>query len=134
MCLTRAGGARPYPADPLHPFLGLPAAEPLTWRVRDDGFWLYFEGTDDRARLPELWHVDFTGQAELVGDYPPPPQGTGVGEARLAADGSVFQLGFGGGSNDVIVRRTLTGTADVVYDEATNPLVKIHISSLVTGP
>jgi len=34
----------------------------------------------------------------------------------------------------VIVRRDLAGTSEVVYDEANDPLVKLHISYLITGP
>jgi hypothetical protein len=35
---------------------------------------------------------------------------------------------------DVIVRQEVGGTSDVVYSEATNPVVKIHVSTLITGP
>ena len=35
---------------------------------------------------------------------------------------------------DIIVRRTLSGESQTVLDEALDPLVKIHISALVTGP
>ena len=35
---------------------------------------------------------------------------------------------------DTIVRRQVQGSSQVVYDEATMPLVKIHISYLITGP
>jgi len=35
---------------------------------------------------------------------------------------------------DIIVRRELSGASQTVFDEAANPLVKIHISGLVTGP
>ena len=35
---------------------------------------------------------------------------------------------------DIIVRLDLSGSSQIVFDEATEPLVKIHISALVTGP
>jgi hypothetical protein len=75
--------------------------------------------------------------ATLLGTYPtPPPNAQPTFAARLAADGSLFEIATNLSelSNDLIIRRTLGGESDIVYDESDNPLVKLHISALVTGP
>jgi hypothetical protein len=36
--------------------------------------------------------------------------------------------------HDAIVRREIGGVSEVVYTEANDPHVKIHISGLLTGP
>lgn len=102
------------------------------WRQADDAF---IVAVDNVAA--ELWKVTRTGTTTLLGTYPSlPARARQPSSSRLDAAGNLFQfardsdLGF----NDLIVRRDLTGGSTIVYDEQTNPLVKIHISALVTGP
>jgi hypothetical protein len=113
---------------------GLPTGTFLAARWNPpDGFFVAL----DVGLTQQLWRVATTGNARLVGDYPAIqtpitwPQGPKLDKAgamfAIAQDNSVS-------FRDVIVRRTVGGSADVVYTEATNPLVKIHISALVTGP
>ena len=57
------------------------------------------------------------------------------GSARLDSSGNLFQEGYGPATfEDVVIYRGLNGFSEVVYTEATNPAVKLHISSLITGP
>ena len=116
--------------------LVLPDAPVLTARVTSDGFWLVLQNGDPGAA--ELWHVARAGAAQLLGSYPAPPADATIQySSRLAGDGALFQLATDAGSGhvrDLIVRRTLAGAAEVVYDEADEPLVRIHGSGLVTGP
>ncbi len=77
----------------------------------------------------QLWRIATTGVATLVGTYPY-SMGTQI-SPKLDGDGRLFTMGY---PNDTILRREVGGSADIVYDEKTNPLVKLHISYLVTGP
>jgi hypothetical protein len=90
------------------------------------------------APVPSLWRVDLQGAAQRVGDYPPLPAGFDSRDhtARLDSAGRLFTQGddTSGTFIDVIIRREVGGTADVVYTERSNPLVKLHGSALVTGP
>jgi len=81
----------------------------------------------------ELWAVDASGVATLVGRYAPSEMVPGFGTA-VAADGTLFETVFASGViNDYIQRRTFT-SSELVYDEAGDPLVKLHSSRLVTAP
>ncbi len=133
--LTRTGVFE-IETQTLLPFNGLPLSEPMASRVIETGFWLLLPNPIFEEP-PQLWLVDREAVATLLGTYPPPPsiaQPTFV--ARLAGDGSLFEIAtnLSEFSNDLIIRRTLGGESDVIYDEGTDPLVKLHISSLVTGP
>ena len=101
-----------------------------------DGFWLVFEGASSAFSLYRASLT--TGEVTLVGDYPQVPAGlTNRGSYRLDRAGRLFLFASNYASSmltDVIVRSEVGGAATVVYTEATNPLVKIHISSLVTAP
>ena len=88
---------------------------------------------------PELLKTALThGSAKLEGTYPPVPPAVAFAFAysgKLEATGALVQFGIPlQGSDDVIVRRTLEGSSEVVYDEVTNPLVWVSTSALVTGP
>jgi hypothetical protein len=124
------------------PFVGAPPGPPLTARARlPGGFLAVFAATDtpDAANL-DLWEIDEGGVATLVGSYPPLPPDTSAqfvfeGDGRLEASGVLIQ--FGGGAEvfeDIILRREIGKASEVVYTEASDPLVKIHISALFTGP
>jgi hypothetical protein len=117
---------------------GFPGGYVLTARVSDaTGFWVAMDNGPT-----ELWRVDHQGNASLVDTYDAPPAGYSVNSpptysdsARLDAQGNLFQFGDGiSPLEDVIIRRQLYGPTDVVYTEASNPAVQLHISSLVTGP
>jgi hypothetical protein len=85
---------------------------------------------------PELWELHPDGTSTRVGSYPPPPVGQQIqASAALDGCGALLQMSSGPATfEDTIVRRQVQGSSQVVYDEATNPLVKIHISYLITGP
>ncbi len=114
------------------PIVGLPNGSILASRAQPQGFWVAVSQT----LYPELWYVDFNGQTSLVGVYPDVPQSTSAyAIGRLDRNGQLFQEGNGPAVfEDVVIRRNINGLADVVYTEATNPSVQLHISSLVTGP
>lgn len=88
----------------------------------------------------ELWKIDATGAATLAGAYPAPPAGynpyTDYQDAsRLDPSGALFQTAYKSGEFlDVILRRAIDGTSEIVYTEATMPLVRLHDSGLLTGP
>lgn len=85
---------------------------------------------------PELWELHPDGTSTKVGSYPPAPVGQTISSpAALDGCGALLQISSGPGAlEDTIVRRRVQGSSQVVYDEATNPLVKIHTSYLITGP
>jgi hypothetical protein len=85
---------------------------------------------------PELWELHPDGTSTRLGSYPPLPVGQTLGSSvALDGCGALLQTSRGPGVfEDTIVRRQVQGSSQVVYDEATNPLVKIHISYLITGP
>ncbi len=84
---------------------------------------------------PEMVHVALDGAMESVGVFPPLPEG------HLAFEGGVldgclalYQQGRGPDtSEDLILRRALDDETRIVYTEALEPVVKIHISTLMTG-
>lgn len=123
------------------PIVGLPNAPLLAVRaLAPDSFRVALAaGQGDGAA--ELWQIDATGTATLIGSYPPVPTGYTVKpffphqHHALEATGALLEFGEGPMVfQDVIVRREIGGSSAVVYDEANGPLVQIHISVLVTGP
>lgn len=87
------------------------------------------------AYMPTLWEIGADGVAVQVGTYPPPPGELATGESALAPNGVLFSFATEFMiNNDTIIRRVPDGAMDVLYQEANNPLVKVHGSSLVTGP
>lgn len=128
---TRVFNMRNNATSVLSGLPGGPFLSPLA--VRWDGTDAFFV-----AFTNELWRVAVsTGTGTRVGTFPPyPPNHMAGGEARLDRSGRLYHeardtsVSF----RDAVVRCTVGLTCEVVYTEATNPLVKIHISSLVTGP
>ncbi|WP_438005454.1 hypothetical protein WME89_43135 [Sorangium sp. So ce321] len=124
------------------PIAGLPEGRLLhTVRARAPGSFLLVlesEHPADDGSSQELWEVDGDGIATRLGAFPPLPAGAmQVSAYTSKLDGCGALLQFGGGLGvleDVIVRRHIDGASEVVYTEATDPLVKIHVSALVTGP
>lgn len=124
----------------LTPFEGLPYNHHTdTLRaVRADsngGFYIVIELDE-----PELWHVSADGGvATSLGLYPPTPGDfyfPPAADRHMALDGcnALYQITTDSQANHLILRRELGGTTQIVYDESYDPFVKIHISSLVTGP
>lgn len=116
------------------PVVGLPDQHAfIAARSRSpSGFWYALES----GGVTSLWSIDATGASELVFGYAAPPAGyTAYNRGRLDGHQNLFQLGRGPETfEDVIVRRERDGPTTVVYTEASNPLVKLHISDIVTGP
>jgi hypothetical protein len=112
----------------LVPFVGLPARGIIASRPQPDGYWVALAGD---AIASELWHVDFDGHASQLGVYPAPPGGqqVTVSEAKLDGEGRLFQIVVGG-LRDRVIRRSVSGTSEVLYDGDQGPF---HISTLVTG-
>jgi hypothetical protein len=105
-------------------------------RVHDDTFHYAIPG----KTAPELWTVDTTGATTKLGDYPNAPatvKNDPVATSLLAPDDSLYT--FGSGATDkklqVIYRRTIDGTSEVVYSTSDNPAVTPGPGTvLITGP
>lgn len=98
-----------------------------------DGFWLALRTNG----VEELWRVDLAGVATKSGTFgAQPPNTTASGGGRFDSAGRLFQAvnDTSAAFQDVVLMKEIGQPTVVVYTEATNPLVKIHISSLVTGP
>jgi hypothetical protein len=110
---------------------------PRAIRATDGGF--RFVVSVSGTALPSygeehLWEIDSTGATTELGTYPAWPESLQPADYALSADGALYEMAFGSDGFDVIVRRTIEGTSDIVYTEANHPFVKVHISSLFTGP
>jgi len=127
------------------PFVGLPATFPtmsplLTARVTADGYLTALGSADPNTA--ELWHIAASGAASLVGTYPPLPAGETIAQsyyvdAKLDASARLYQSALnytGPSSRSTIVRRSVGGTSEVVYDEANMPLLELWERGLFTGP
>ncbi len=114
---------------------GLPAGhQVLTTRWKEPNAFrvaVHSNGSDFLYELDVL-----TGHATKLGEYPASPNLRAYESARLDPAGRLYA--FGGKSapsfSDVVIRRSTDGENAIVYDEDTWPLVRIHISALVTGP
>jgi hypothetical protein len=86
--------------------------------------------------VSELWEIEPSGAASRRGEYPPlPTEITPAPGFKLLADGVAYQIVSGPRvTDDAVVRRELGGASEVVYTEADDPHVKLHISGLLTGP
>jgi hypothetical protein len=124
-------------------FVGLPNTFPatsplLTARVADDGY-LAVLGSED-PNTAELWHIAASGAASLVGTYPPLPAGETIAhntypDAKLDASARLYQSALNQPSyRSTIVRRSVDGTSEIVYDVANKPLLQLDVSGLFTGP
>ncbi|MBL8912072.1 MAG: hypothetical protein JNM17_15360 [Archangium sp.] len=114
---------------------GLPASMTLLaarWSP-PDGFWLALRSNG----VDELWRIDLAGVATKSGTFgASPPNTTASVGGSLDSAGRLFQAvnDTSAAFRDVVLMKEIGQPTVVVYTEATNPLVKIHISSLVTGP
>jgi hypothetical protein len=112
-------------------------AQVLTARVAsDDSFWVVVASTDGSGNR-ERWTISTSGTVTVDGVYPPLPPGIQE-QFRMALDGQGNYIHNGLDTEltfvDVIVRRELGGSSEVVYTEEGDPMVRIHSSYLVTGP
>jgi hypothetical protein len=101
-----------------------------TIRAHASGFWILIGH--------ERWNVAFDGTFTMDGRYPDPPPSSQY-EGQCAFESSGALLCFGRSTDvvfeDHILRAELDAdVAELVYTEASDPRVKIHISYLVTGP
>jgi hypothetical protein len=103
---------------------------PAEVRAHDGGFWV--------LRAMDRLSINFDGSVSIDGTYPaPPPWSRYAGECRFEGSGALVCFGD---STDVvfedhIIRAELGAPeAEVIYNENSEPLVKRHISDLVTGP
>ena len=123
----------------LHAFANLPASRALlATRVQDNGFWLVTSAAKDNTQT-KLWLVNAEGEAQLEGDYPDPPADPAyeLNFTAVAGDGSLIQIGIQTQKSvrtTIMAHRTIDGEFTVVYDEGTNPLVKLTYPQLITGP
>jgi len=110
-----------------------------SWRAirwTTDGFWVSV-ALGGSGGAAQLWKISTSGAAQLVGDYPPyPPMISARYDSKLDGSGRLFSMASDNSETflDVIVRRELGKSTEVIYSEKSDPLVKIHISYLVTGP
>jgi hypothetical protein len=107
----------------------------LTVRAHPGGFWvLEGFGTDT---LRDRWTIGLDGSYEHDGRYPDAPFATRyTTECAFDALGRMYCLGFSVAAPDVaqVLRATLGApVTEVVYTEATSPLVKASDAFLVTG-
>lgn len=113
----------------------------ITIRGHGDGFRVV--ENDDNVGV--LWQVSPDGSAEKLGVYPDVPPGISPtflsGNPKgsvIGPDDALYTMSYhnlvDGPQGDVIVRRTIEGVSEIVYDEVDAPRLKIHISALVTGP
>jgi hypothetical protein len=108
----------------------------LAVRAQPGGFTYAVWGNDDR---PVLWEMDAEANPTQLGVYPPPPHGvtiTTVGVHVLLRDGTLYQVGtLEDRSKDVIIRRRPDADdGDIVYNEASDPLVRVSFSSMFSSP
>jgi hypothetical protein len=120
----------------LHPVPAL--ANTYGVRVHEEEF--HYAIQPDPMKQPELWSVDAAGTATKLGDYPAPPDGVknvSLTSPLLAPDDSLYGAGSVSTNNklEVIFRRTIDGTSEVVYTEADQPIVKMGGGTpMITGP
>jgi hypothetical protein len=122
------------------PLTNIPIHQALTARALPGGGFvvvIHEVIQPDDYGAQQLWHVAADGAGTLLGSYPTLPSTIShviPSTSRLEACGALVQIGTVAPLHDVIVRRELNGASAVVYDEATQPLVQLHGSTLVTGP
>ena len=120
----------------LAPWEGLTQPRVIAVRAVPDGYWIAVQ-PEDAMQPPELWEVAFDGTAMSLGVYPDPPADQEVlSQRRLDGEGRLVQFARDTTEvfRDTIIRRSIEGESAVIYDEADDPVVKLHISNLFTGP
>ena len=104
--------------------------------VPPDKFWIALRLNADASQA--LLEVDRGGAVRQLGTFPTPPSGIVVGSTgRLDKSGALYQITARRTDTmveDIIIRRDIGGTFEVVYEESSDPLVRVDGSQLVTGP
>jgi len=120
--------------------VAVPEVSPLrvALHAHGNGFHMVVGGNATSDRL-SLWSIDGAGTPTKLGDYPTPPAhvtGSATVSPLLTADDTLVESGLDSTSPtvDLIFRLRVDGTSEVIYTEATNPVVKLHISQLVVAP
>ena len=85
---------------------------------------------------PALFHVGVDGNLSKLGIYPVAPDGYNpLNTARIDGCGALLQFASGPETfEDAIIRRDTDFNSDVVYTESYEPLIRLHISNLITAP
>jgi hypothetical protein len=105
--------------------------------VPPDKFWIALRLNAEPSEA--LLEVSRDGLVKQLGTFPNPPSGIVVaGRGRLDKHGALYQLTTRRSDTtveDIVMRRDIDGTFDVVYSEGANPLVRVGSASpLITGP
>ncbi len=81
--------------------------------------------------VPELWEIGLDGSAFMRGTYPEQAEWVSGGLAAgvLDASGALYQQGGG-----KVLRRTIQGEGEVIYDSADHPVTLPANAPLLTGP
>jgi hypothetical protein len=127
-------GILSLPAGERTPISGLPEGTRLAYRATAQGFWIALLPAVDAE--PELWNVGPDGVATRVGSYssPPPAAAKQIKASQLDAQGRLYQIiASTTPVLDLVIRRSIGGESEVLYDEKTQPTLRLHISSLLSG-
>jgi hypothetical protein len=123
------------------PIVGLPNRPNYVVRAEPPDKFRIAQLSEIADATDALWEVDSTGLARLIGQYPAPPAEAPPVRAFRAAlekSGALLQIGTPqtGTAPEVIVRRELTGKSEIVYTEATKPLLRLYTANpgFITGP
>lgn len=112
------------------PISGLPAGIISARADPSDGFRVVVNTTP-----LELWHVAPDGNADLVGTFPPLPDGHQALATALDGCDALYRVTFIASTGlDAVVRQPLDGVAEIVFTESDDSLVRIHDAGLFTGP
>jgi hypothetical protein len=138
MAMGDDGGLAPDPGTPL---TGLPASYSYvaSRSNAEGGFDLVVRDTTGLEDVYARYGVQPYGVASLKNTYGPLPADANVnfyGAGKLDATGAFYVEGSDTTETfvDVIIRLNTDGSSEVVYTEADDPEVKLHISYLFTGP
>jgi hypothetical protein len=103
-------------------------------RAQPDGYWIV-QPTSDTGQL-ERWLVAFDGSASSDGTYPRLRDLVGDGATRLDGRGRLVQFAnhIADRGSAVVVRSTIDGDNQVLYDEQVGPFLRPGTRDLFTGP
>ncbi|HVU00350.1 MAG TPA: hypothetical protein VHE30_01310 [Polyangiaceae bacterium] len=117
-------------ATPVSPRIDVVAA----WHSSGDGF--HVVARDTSTDVDVLWSVDAAGNAVKRGEYAAPPSGmqSGVMPWVLTAKDELVRSLTDPPFTDTIYLFRLDGSSTLLYTEANDPTVKVHVSRMFTGP
>lgn len=85
----------------------------------------------------DVWKIDRNGVMTLVGPLPPLPFYTQISGSQptvIDGHGAVFQFGLHSQDGDVVLRRTVGGTSDIIFSLKDKHTIMFAGIGLVTGP